>query len=321
MALVGINPVRGRNKPSKLEKIAQGVSIASNVLGTALAVPRFLQDREQGRQRIELAETRNKLIGERTKTQRAATDVAEGKTFRPATQEEQSQGLGFYLPESRVFQETPVMLRGKPEGMSDFDKKMFDTYTKEFRIAKPDETPEFTTTFGDKKVGFVAREKEEQSEQAERADKLRKEFLKESSDFKDQTAAYRRIIDSAKEPSAAGDLALIFNYMKVLDPGSTVREGEFANAQNSGGVPDRVRATYNNLMQGERLSSVQRKDFVNRSGRLYAGAKNLHSNREKFYSDLAEARDLNPGDVIPDIGMEVQTNQQPSVSDQEAEEF
>jgi len=33
--------------------------------------------------------------------------------------------------------------------------------------------------------------------------------------------------------------------MKILDPGSVVREGEFATAQNSAGIPERIRAKYN----------------------------------------------------------------------------
>lgn len=57
---------------------------------------------------------------------------------------------------------------------------------------------------------------------------------------------------------AFGDLALIFNFMKMLDPGSTVREGEFATAQNTGGVPDRIVNLYQNVLNGARLNKSQR---------------------------------------------------------------
>ena len=104
---------------------------------------------------------------------------------------------------------------------------------------------------------------------------LRKEFqtLDSVKDISKQVQAFGRVIASAEDPSAAGDLALIFNYMKILDPGSTVREGEFANAQNSGGVDDRVIALYNSLFAGTRLSQVQRDDFINRASRLYSEAE------------------------------------------------
>lgn len=62
--------------------------------------------------------------------------------------------------------------------------------------------------------------------------------------------------------NAAGDIALITSYMKMLDPGSTVREGEFATAQNAAGVPDRIRALANKVANGERLTDNQRKEFM-----------------------------------------------------------
>lgn len=97
--------------------------------------------------------------------------------------------------------------------------------------------------------------------------------------------SYNRIIASAKDPSAAGDMALIFNYMKVLDPGSTVREGEFATAQNSAGVPEIIRAQYNKVMSGKRLSTSQRDDFVDRAKKLYAPKYDNYLDAIDFYKN------------------------------------
>ena len=118
--------------------------------------------------------------------------------------------------------------------------------------------------------------------------------------FSEQSQAFGRIVASADDPSAAGDLALIFNYMKILDPGSTVREGEFANAQNAGGVDDRVRSLFNQLRDGSRLTEGQRADFVNRAQRLYANAEQGYAKTESFYRGLAERAGLKPEDVVPD---------------------
>jgi hypothetical protein len=79
---------------------------------------------------------------------------------------------------------------------------------------------------------------------------LRKEFVSASGEFVKIRDAFKRIQVSAQDPSAAGDLALIFNYMKMLDPGSVVRESEFATAANAAGVPDRVRNTFNRILRG-----------------------------------------------------------------------
>ena len=129
-------------------------------------------------------------------------------------------------------------------------------------------------------------------------DKLRDEFNKGSGDFLKVRDAFGRIKASAKDPSPAGDLALIFNYMKVLDPGSTVREGEFATAQNSASIPDRIKAKYNQVMRGERLALAQRDDFVDRAESLYAQQENFYKGHEQRYRDLATAYQLNPDRVV-----------------------
>jgi hypothetical protein len=119
--------------------------------------------------------------------------------------------------------------------------------------------------------------------------------------FAEQTSAFGRVVASAEDPSPSGDLALIFNFMKVLDPGSVVREGEFATAQNAGGVDERTRSLYNRLMSGERLTPAQREDFLDRASRLYQTAEKEYSNISEQYSGFARAAGLPPEQVIPDF--------------------
>ena len=139
-------------------------------------------------------------------------------------------------------------------------------------------------------------------ERAEVEEGLRKEFTKMSDDFIKVRDAHRRVEASAKDPSAAGDLALIFNYMKVLDPGSTVREGEFANAQNAGGVPQRVQAMYNSVLNGQRLADSVRKDFVGRSGRLFESQKGQHDSLVKQFTGIGERLGVDIRNTVPDLG-------------------
>lgn len=119
--------------------------------------------------------------------------------------------------------------------------------------------------------------------------------------FADQTSAFGRVVASASDPSPAGDLALIFNYMKVLDPGSVVREGEFATAQNAGGIDERTRSLYNRLMSGERLTPAQREDFLDRSSRLYTQAEEQYTTLSDQYAGFARAAGLPVEQVIPDF--------------------
>lgn len=100
--------------------------------------------------------------------------------------------------------------------------------------------------------------------------KFRKEYSDQTKGYQEVKSAYQRIL--ASEDSAVGDLSLIFGYMKMLDPGSVVREGEFATAQNAAGVPDRVLNLYNRALSGQRLNPSQRQSFKGQADKLYKTA-------------------------------------------------
>ena len=130
------------------------------------------------------------------------------------------------------------------------------------------------------------------------ATKLRTEYNTLSKDFVKIRDSYQRITGSAKDSSAAGDLAIIFNYMKILDPGSVVRESEFATAQNAAGIPERIRAQYNNALRGERLAPKTRADFINQARILYTGQRDIQKNLSTRYKELARAYRLDPFLVV-----------------------
>lgn len=129
---------------------------------------------------------------------------------------------------------------------------------------------------------------------------LRKEFNSLTGNFRDVYDSYQRVESSAADPSAAGDLALIFNYMKILDPGSAVRETEFANAQNAAGVPEIIRAKWNQLINGERLGDEQRADFLDRARRLYEAKLTDYETRAQDYREYAEEYGYDPTRIVPD---------------------
>lgn len=129
---------------------------------------------------------------------------------------------------------------------------------------------------------------------------LRKEYraTPEYKRYDEIRASYERIRSSAQRESGAADLGVIFSYMKMLDPGSVVREGEFANAQNSSGVPDQVRNMYNRVVSGERLTPEQRAEFVNVANDLYANEVGRIEELNRSYGDVAGQYGLEPSRVI-----------------------
>ena len=129
---------------------------------------------------------------------------------------------------------------------------------------------------------------------------LRKEYTTSSKTFQEVRDAAARVEASAKNASPAGDLALIFNYMKVLDPGSVVRESEFATAASSGSYGERIQGMVNRIITGERLTDTMREDFLNRSRKLYGAQANQFEKMTKQFRNIAGSAGVNSEDVILD---------------------
>lgn len=150
---------------------------------------------------------------------------------------------------------------------------------------------------------------------------LRKEFnqLPQVKAYTDVDASFQKVQAAAKDPTAAGDLSLIYGFMKMVDPGSSVKEGEFASAQNAGGVDDKLRALYNNLKQGQRLTPEQRSDFVARAQQMYAAHVQQLNDAGTRYGDIAKRAGVDPEDVIVHPrkleGADVGTNAHPQDSE------
>jgi hypothetical protein len=115
------------------------------------------------------------------------------------------------------------------------------------------------------------------------------------------TQAYKKVEAAANDPSAAGDLSLIFGFMKILDPASVVRETEFANAQNAAGVPDQIRNQYNKILNGERLNPNQRTDFIRQARELAKSQKSVFEGTiMPRYESIVATNNLNRANVLFD---------------------
>lgn len=127
---------------------------------------------------------------------------------------------------------------------------------------------------------------------------LGKRWLSESKNYLSMMDSANQLLASAKENSAAGDIAMIFTFMKALDPTSVVREGEQASAQNAAGVPERVRNVYNNLLNGKKLSPRQRKEFISLANSLVKSGMPEQERRNKYFTDLSKAYNISPSLVV-----------------------
>ena len=92
----------------------------------------------------------------------------------------------------------------------------------------------------------------------------------------------------SKIKSGPASKAMIFKFMKALDPTSVVREGEFATAENSAGIPEALKNTYNKLVEGGRLGPVQVEQFVHTAKELANSAIDSSDTEIKAFIDTFE---------------------------------
>ena len=143
---------------------------------------------------------------------------------------------------------------------------------------------------------------------------LRKEFLAQPSvkDFNKVNAAYNKIVTSfeaikklPEEKKAAADMAVIFSYMKILDPGSTVRESEYATAQNTTGAAGKVMNWWNNVKAGQILNDEQRQAFQKVARDIAQAQFDDLATYLDFYKGIAEQKGINTSRVIPQEFLEI----------------
>jgi hypothetical protein len=139
--------------------------------------------------------------------------------------------------------------------------------------------------------GIIPAEKRQDAET-----KFRKEYSDQTKGYQEVKSAYGRVL--ASEDNAVGDLSLIFGYMKMLDPGSVVREGEFATAQNAAGVPERIKNVYNQVISGERLSESQRSAFKGQAKKLYGTSQQQEAQVRQGISRIAKGYGLNTQNIF-----------------------
>ena len=109
--------------------------------------------------------------------------------------------------------------------------------------------------------------------------------------------------ETVKNPEAAGagDLAMVYSYMKMLDPGSTVMQGEYASASNTTGVPDQIRNAYNNILNGSKLTEAQRLAFIQQAGGMLSSTATGLNAANEVYGSTASRFGVNPGFIIKPI--------------------
>jgi len=143
--------------------------------------------------------------------------------------------------------------------------------------------------------------------------RLRGEYNKRTEDLVSARTNFNIIEVSAADQTGAGDIALVTSFMKMLDPGSVVRETEFATAANTGGLLARLKTTVTKIEDGKFLSPDQRLEFQNLASKYLGAAQDREAVVQSSYGLIVDNYGLNPVNVFGSSAV-------PSVETEEPEE-
>jgi len=93
--------------------------------------------------------------------------------------------------------------------------------------------------------------------------KLSDRYQKKVAPLEESRRTFANMKTSSAAATGQGDIALITQFMKMLDPGSVVRETEFATAQNAAGFYESLKARLQRLQgTGEILTPAAREQYI-----------------------------------------------------------
>lgn len=267
----------------------------------ARADERFAMEKEK--QPLEMDELRARLEALRGK---AGKPLPSNQLVMPAElagPPQEKQGPSIESPgelKVPILEQLQAEMKAEPTGASAKDRLT------EAKILTEQQRAEALTRKNSGDGGKKEASKKEAAEQKDKlakiasSDRLREEFEKNPTvkKFNDSAVDFEKIKKVAANPSPAGDMALIYSFMHLLDPGSTVREGEFHSAEISGDVLQKINAQFQKVTTGQRLDPAMRADFLGRAQDFFSAQKNAYDQQVNRYSALATKRGATVEDIV-----------------------
>jgi len=129
-------------------------------------------------------------------------------------------------------------------------------------------------------------------------EKIRKEWQGRNKLYSELKGTYSNIESSSVAGTGAGDIALITSFMKMLDPGSVVRETEFATARDTAGLFTQLENRLQKAKDGQLLKPEQRKQYVDLAKKYLDAAQKKSEQEKKDLGIVVKNYRLNPQNVF-----------------------
>lgn len=132
---------------------------------------------------------------------------------------------------------------------------------------------------------------------------FRSQYIQLSGEWNQIRDSYARLRGSLLNPGPGSDVALIRSYMKMIDPGSVVRESEAAEVAAIGSFGERVKRWGQQLLEGDQLTPEMRREVAVASHALFQQQMLQQQVLQQQWQGIAGRQfpDINPNTAAPDF--------------------
>lgn len=116
--------------------------------------------------------------------------------------------------------------------------------------------------------------------------------------FAEQEQNMQKVIAAVDQNSPIGDVAAATSIMKLLDPGSVVRESELRLALDATGVGDRLYNWFERNIEARKITPDQAKEFKDLAKAFYKASEDAKRKIQQSYLTVANKYNLDPLIVI-----------------------
>ncbi len=143
---------------------------------------------------------------------------------------------------------------------------------------------------------------------------IRNNYVKETAEPNALSGTYQSLVNAAQNPSPINDISLVFGFYKMIDPTSTVREGEYDTLLKSTSIPDQIKNYINRVKTGEKLTPKMRQEILDSAYSRLEAKRNSVNESYKVHSSALKTLNIDPTQYISNPLANIQ---KVKISDQE----
>lgn len=263
--------VQGRQpQEDGLTKIARGLQVAQGILGIKQSFDDAALKREQAADIKAERERKQKGILNPLEVLSVADKVQQVDPSTPGAM------TGFSTPTGQQ-----IAFASRKAEMTPYEAAQDANRRRELDLKEQELTAKKSTDSRDRNSKNIAD-----------ATSLHNKWFDQSKNTKEAWEGFRKVEAAAtkKNPTGADDIALVYGYMKAIDPTSSVKEGEYDEAKKSAAIPDQIWTLYENLVKnkGRKLSESARQDLYHSAlNQIQAVLKNQEP-VDQYYTGVAK---------------------------------